>query len=184
MGYTTDFNGTFKLNKPLDLDTHGFLVKLNETRRMLRDSAKLKAKTGIDYGIDGEFFVNGDGFAGQDDDDTVLDHNRPPRTQPGLWCQWRPNDNGTGIAWDGGEKFYNYIAWIEYIINKVLKPKGYELTGCVQWRGENFDDIGTILIKNNVMTIVNGEHMTLPKVKKTKTKTKTKTKAKTKKRVA
>ena len=115
MGYTTDFTGHFKLNKKLDTDTHEFLNKFNRTRRMKRS---IKG-----YGIEGEFYVDGTGQYGQDYDSTVLDHNRPPRTQPGLWCGWTPNEDGTCIEWDGGEKFYEYVEWIEYLIDNVLKPK-------------------------------------------------------------
>lgn len=161
MGYTTDFNGVFKLNKKLDKATHEFLVKLNETRRMKRDKFKLLDKTGINYGFDGEFYVDGDGFMGQDDDDSVIDHNSPPKTQPGLWCQWRPTNDGKGIQWDQGEKFYNYVEWVEYIIMKVLAPKGYSLTGAVQWRGETFDDIGTIVIRDNKVELKFGKHIKL-----------------------
>jgi len=161
MGYTTDFNGEFKLNKKLDAETHTFLNKLAETRRMKRN---VDAK----YGIEGEFYVDGEGFAGQDRDNTVMDGNSPPMTQPSLWLQWRPTDDGTAIEWDGGEKFYSYVEWIEYLIEKVLAPRGYTLTGAVQWRGENFDDLGTILIQDNVVTVKNGKHVKLPKPKKAK----------------
>jgi hypothetical protein len=161
MGYTTDFNGEFKLNKKLDTETHTFLDKLAETRRMKRN---VDAK----YGVEGEFYIDGEGFAGQAHEDNVIDHNSPPSTQPSLWLQWRPTDDGTAIEWDGGEKFYEYVEWIEYLIAKILAPRGYTLTGAVQWRGENFDDMGTILIQNNVVTVKSGKHVKLPKAKKAK----------------
>ena len=146
MGYTTDFEGKFKLNKKLDDDTHGFLVKFNETRRMKRKFADNK------YGVDGEFFVDGDGFMGQDDDASVVEHNTPPRTQPSLWCQWRPSDDGLHIEWDGGEKFYDYVEWLTYLVKKVLEPKGYKLNGKVFWQGEDSNDRGIIAVHNNQIT--------------------------------
>jgi hypothetical protein len=84
MGYTTVFTGRFNLNKELDDETFNLLNKLANTRRVKRDVNKLK-EMGFngDYGIEGEFFVEGTGFMGQDDDDSVIDGNRPPRTQPG-----------------------------------------------------------------------------------------------------
>jgi hypothetical protein len=85
------------------------------------------------------------------DDNTVIDHNSAPSTQPGLWCQWTPNEDGTEIEWDGGEKFYSYIEWIVYLINKVLIPNGYVLNGIVDWRGEDFNDNGSIEITDNVV---------------------------------
>lgn len=149
MGYTTDFNGEFKLNKPLDKKTLDFLNKFNRTRRMRRN---VDAK----YGVEGEFYVDGTGFAGQDRDATVIDGNAPPSTQPGLWCQWVPNEDGTAIQWDGGEKFYDYVAWLDYLITKILKPAGYKLTGEVTWQGEDSNDIGKIVVKNNKVRVLTG----------------------------
>lgn len=146
MGYHTDFSGSFKLNKKLDDETRVFLKKLAETRRMKRN-------VGPEYGVEGEFYVDGKGNFGQDDEKNIVDHNKPPRTQPGLWCQWAPNEDGTEIEWDGGEKFYGYIEWIKYIIEKVLKPKGYKLSGNVEWFGEDHGDRGLISVKNNVVTV-------------------------------
>ncbi len=144
MGYTTDFNGSFKLNKKLDTETLEFLKKFNETRRMKR---RMDAK----YGIDGEFFVDAEGPFGQDRDDTIVDYNRPPSTQPSLWCQWCPADDGSAIVWDGGEKFYEYVPWIKYVIVNFLAPKGYVLNGEVEWVGEDSSDRGIIEIVNNVV---------------------------------
>lgn len=144
MGYTTEFKGKFNINKKLDAETHDFLTKLATTRRMARN-------VGPEYGVEGEFYVEGKGYYGQDSDETVIDQNRPPKTQPGLWCQWVPTMDGQGIEWDGGEKFYNYIDWLVYIIDKVLAPRGYVLSGAVRWRGEEFDDTGTIVVNDNVV---------------------------------
>jgi hypothetical protein len=149
MGYTTDFSGRFELNKKLDDKTFEFLKKFAETRRM-------KRKLPSEYGIDGEFYVDGGGFGGQDRDDNIVDYNQPPRTQPGLWCQWVPSEDGMGIEWDGGEKFYEYVNWIKYIIKNFLAPKGYTLNGEVHWEGEDSDDFGVIKIKNNVVRIGRG----------------------------
>ena len=152
MGYTTEFTGEFKLNKKLDKETHEFLVKFNETRRMARN---LDPK----YGVEGEFFVGGKGYMGHDEDDTVIDSNRPPKTQPSLWCQWRPNEDGTAIEWDDVEKFYYYVEWIEYLIETIFKPREYSLTGNVRWSGEEFMDIGTIVIKDNDVQVIHGQYV-------------------------
>ena len=66
-----------------------------------------------------------------------------------IWCQWVPTEDGKGIEWDGGEKFYNYVEWIKYLISDVLAPKGYVLNGAVDWRGEEWGDTGTISITDN-----------------------------------
>lgn len=150
MGYNTDFIGSFSLNKRLDDSVHKFLTKFAQTRRM-------KRKLDPHFGIDGEFFVDGKGMMGQARDESVIDYNSPPRTQPGLWCQWVPSEDGTRIEWDGVEKFYNYIEWISYIIKNFLEPKGYVLNGTVEWHGEDYSDIGQIIIINNKVSIKKGE---------------------------
>ena len=142
MGYTTDFSGSFQLNKPLSPKMKEFLIKLNETRRMGR---RVDSK----YGVEGEFFVDGSGFMGQGDDKNIIDHNEAPATQPGLWLKWRPDADGTAIVWDGAEKFDYYTEWLVYLIHKILAPNGYVLNGKVTWQGEETGDVGEITVKNN-----------------------------------
>ena len=146
MGYTTDFSGRFELDKPLAPKMKKFLTLLNETRRMKRNVDEA-------FGIDGEFFVFGTGSYGQDQDNTIVDYNQQPSTQPSLWCQWTPSEDGTAIEWDGGEKFYAYSEWLFYIINKILAPNGYTLNGTVVWQGEETGDVGKIHVVNNVVTV-------------------------------
>lgn len=119
MGYSTDFYGAFCLNKKLDHETHEFLVKFNETRRMKRNVS-------AEHGFEGEFYVDGKGFMGQDEEKNIIDYNQPPPNST-------QSKNGRRIEWDGGEKFYDYVTWIEYIIKNFLKPKGYILNGSVRW---------------------------------------------------
>jgi len=137
LGYSTEFTGRFLLNKPLDEETYSFLVKLNETRRMAR-------RLGPEYGVEGELYVDGGGEFGQDQESSIIDYNRPPSTQPCLWCQWRPTEDHKGIEWDGGEKFYCYREWLKYITDNFLTPKGYTLSGVVEYQGEDSDDHGWI----------------------------------------
>lgn len=146
MGYTTEFQGQLEFNKPLDEETRTFLKKLSTSRRMARKMDPI-------YGIEGEFYVDGGGFMGQDRDNTIIDYNEPPKTQPGLWCHWTPTEDGTALEWDGGEKFYNYVEWLEYIIVAILTPRKYKINGTLTWRGENFDDVGKITVKNNKITV-------------------------------
>lgn len=162
MGYTTSFDGQFELNKKLDPETHSFLTKLAETRRMERDPSLLPSSGFEKYGFTswgkcGEFYVDAGGFAGQDRDKSVLDYNRPPPTQPGLWCQWVPTEDGTMIVWDEGEKFYDYEDWLGYIIDKVLEPRGYVLNGLVEWQGEDPSDFGQIKVENNRIYVRHGQ---------------------------
>ena len=149
MGYSTDFEGEFKIDKPVDKDTAKLLKGLAKTRRMKRNVQG--------YGVEGEFYVKGKGFMGQDNDSTVIDSNDPPRTQPSLWCQWLLQDDNQTIKWDGGEKFYEYVDWIEYLINSVLVPKGYIVNGEVKWKGEKSTDVGKIIIKDNSVETKKGK---------------------------
>jgi hypothetical protein len=69
----------------------------------------VRIAAGLPIGEDGDYFVGGGGFAGQDKDASVLSYNNPPKGQPGLWCKWIPGDEGKTIEWDNADKFYNYV---------------------------------------------------------------------------
>lgn len=129
------------------------------------------------YGIEGAFYV-GD----TESDGSVIEHNTPPgqtpygkRTkdfsyederkfidsgmcQPGLWCQWIVEGEGTeqALKWDGGEKFYEYVAWLKYLIDNFFKPWEVKLNGEVEWIGESNDDRGKIVVKDNVVEVYEG----------------------------
>lgn len=156
MGYTTDFHGEFALDKPLTPAHKAYLEAFAETRRMKRDAAKtatlpdpVREAVGLPVGVDGEFFVGSGEDFGQDRTPDVVDYNGPPSTQPGLWCQWAPTDDDAEIAWDGSEKFYYYVQWLEYLIEKLLEPWGYVLNGEVTWQGEEDEDRGMICVVDN-----------------------------------
>jgi hypothetical protein len=89
--------------------------------------------------------------AGQRRDASIDEYNGPPSGQPSLWCQWTTNADGTEIEWDGGEKFYEYVEWMEYIIDSFLKPWGIVAEGEIEWQGEGRGDIGLIVVKDNVV---------------------------------
>ena len=143
MGYQTYFDGEFNISPPLTQKDNEFLTKLAGTRRMKRKGL------GKEFGKDGEFFVDGGGDAGQADEPSVVDFNTPPGTQPGLWCLWVPTEDGKRLVWDEGEKFYEYVPWIKYLIVKILEPRGYTVHGEVFWEGEESGDKGIIVVKKN-----------------------------------
>jgi hypothetical protein len=180
VGYTTKFNGSFKLDKPLTADQIAYLNRFSETRRMKRDtkiaetlSDGIRKAVRLPIGKEAGFFVGGAGFCGQERDNSILEYNDPPEGQPGLWCQWVTNTNandvtlgwrpdsiaeeGREIGWNGGEKFYNYVEWLVYIIENFLKPWGYILNGEVEWQGEERSDIGLLVVRNNVVSTRLGE---------------------------
>lgn len=163
MGYHTDFSGQFSLSTPLTHSQNKYLTIFSNTRRMKRNPDKiytlespnmeclgLLKELNLPLGIEGEFY-GGNGFMGQDNDESVINHNMPPSTQPGLWCQWIPNEDGTAIVWDEGEKFYEYVEWIKYLIKNFFIPWNIKLNGTVTWQGEEPTDAGEIkIIDNNV----------------------------------
>jgi hypothetical protein len=161
MGYTTNFKGKFEFNKPLAPEHSKYLMQLTDTRRMQRDPKKaeklidpIRQAVGLPIGLEGEYFVGGCGFKGQDGDESVTEHNTPPRTQPGLWCQWEPSEDGKYLQWNGGEKFYEYVKWLRYIIDNFLTRWNYKITGIVDWQGEEDSDKGRIIAKDNKLEII------------------------------
>ena len=154
MGYTTIFDGYFTLNKPLSNNIANKLKVLSTTRRMQRNVDILASTLGKSveqiislYGLEGEFYD-------KDDMIGVVNCNKHPSSQPGLWCNWEyATEPVPCIRWDTSEKFYNYIQWLAYIIDKLLSPNGYILNGRVSWSGEERFDNGYIIVIDNIITL-------------------------------
>lgn len=164
MGYTTDFFGSLEFNKPVAPWLAEYINKFSGTRRMKRDPEKIK-ELFPDYGKmcfngelgeEGEYFIGGVGLLGQGWDASVTNGNDPAKTQPGLWCQWVVNEKKNCLEWDGGEKFYNYEEWLDYLIDNFFEPLGYALNGDIEWQGEDYDDFGTIHVENNMIYMKEG----------------------------
>jgi hypothetical protein len=161
MGYTTDFWGEITLDKPLTEEQETFINTFSATRRMKRDVEAIESlglsedslhnSVGLPLGIEGEFFVRDDGDFGQSLDTSIIDYNKPPTPQPGLWCQWVIEEDGerNKIVHDGGEKFYNYGEWMKYIIQNFIATWGLVANGEIRWSGEEADDMGIIKVVNN-----------------------------------
>jgi len=71
-------------------------------------------------------------------------------------CQWVLNDDGTAFVWDGNEKFYNYTQELQDLIDRFFKPRDYVLNGVVIWTGDDTWDVGTLYVKDNVVTVLPG----------------------------
>jgi len=187
MGYTTTFTGAFHLNKPLDPALETFFKRFSQTRHVRRDIAVIKAMDPEwkehcfkgDLGESGAYYLppatltkdqiqsgslfmrlpSGDGpfdnKFGQVLDRSVINNNQPPAEMPGLWCQWLVH--GDSIEWDGMEKFYNYVEWLEYILKHFLIPEGYVVNGSVKWQGEEAADTGIITVTNNKVSVKEGK---------------------------
>jgi hypothetical protein len=150
MGYTTYFDGAVEIDPPLNDEEIEFLTKFAETRRMDRTK--------------GPYYVDGGGFMGQENEPDIINFNRPPTGQPGLWCQWIPSEDGTLIIWDEGEKFYDADVWMKYLIDHFIgsNPKaqkelpflqGHVCNGSFQAQGEDYDDKWMLSVRDNRVTI-------------------------------
>jgi hypothetical protein len=158
MGYHTEFTGQIVIEPPLNGPEMAYLRKFARTRRMERDG--------------GPYFVGGSGLMGQADDPDVTNHSEPPHGQPGLWCHWVSNEDGTSLEWDGGEKFYDAEEWMRYLIDHFLSPDaeardsqaartadGYfrhfqfdhVLNGVIDAQGEESDDRWRLVVTDNVV---------------------------------
>ena len=163
MGYSTDFIGSLKFNKDVPIELQRYINRFSCTRRMPRDNAKIKEIYPNwkelcffgELGTMGEYFVP---YGHNDYDDSVIDHNGfRVSVHPGLWCQWVIE--GNELVWDGGEKFYNYVEWLQYLIDNFFDPLGYELSGDIAWQGEDPDDCGVIHVANNYIEVQHGIHV-------------------------
>ena len=167
MGYSTDFYGTLKFNKEVTPQLKEYINRFSHTRRMPRDNDKIKATypNWKELCFFGELGENGAYFApeapnfGQNNDGTIIDYNGwKCAVHPGLWCQWIINDDNE-LEWDGGEKFYKYEEWLEYLIDNFFEPLGYSLNGDIQWQGEENDDFGNIHVFDNVIEMQYGQRI-------------------------
>lgn len=158
MGYTTWFEGSLKFNKEVTTELREFINKFANIKHMRRDIDKLKEKYPNwesqcykeELGCEGEYFI---GCKSGYNDESVIDYNKPPVGVPGLWCQWIIDKNGE-LAWDGGEKFYSYVEWLEYLIFHFFEDEGYVLNGEIKFQGESSDDRGRIVVTDNEVEIL------------------------------
>ncbi|WP_440868119.1 hypothetical protein [Staphylococcus shinii] len=143
--YSTEFNGKFEFNEAVNDDVRDFVNGLSRTRRVLRDEDLLLDMTGIDFGIDGEYFIP----TVEEEDMAVIDSNTPPSDQPGLWMDWEITEDGKYLQWTGMEKFRFYLEWLDYLANNVFVPNNIKLNGSMEYQGWDERDKGTIFIVDN-----------------------------------
>lgn len=177
--YINKFSETRRMKRDVNV-----LMKLYDGKYGFPGTSKESNTPEEIYGKDGEYFVGGGGSYGQDNDKSVLDNNTPPGQlgytetqipwdkrydenqkrakeglcQPGLWCQWVVVDDEPSqvLQWDEGEKFYNYVDWLKYLINHFFSKWGVLLNGEINWYGEDRSDMGKIIVEDNVVTVKEG----------------------------
>lgn len=152
MGYTTTFEGSISVDPPLSAEEVRFLNRFSGSRRMHR---KL-----------GPYHIGSGGF-GQDHEEDIIDYNKPPPGQPGLWCHWVSEWDGTAIEWDEGEKFYDATEWMEYLIEHFLGVapaarhtifflQPHILNGDIYASGEESGDHWKIEVRDNEVRVKKG----------------------------
>ncbi|MEH2069251.1 MAG: hypothetical protein V7K47_13995 [Nostoc sp.] len=130
MGYHTEFQGSFQLDKPLKAEHLAYLKAFSDIRHMKRLVTKLekirdpiREAVGLPIGAEGAYFIR---TSSKNDQQyrhpSILYQNFPPSEQPSLWCDWTPNDDGTKIIWNQAEKFNCYIDWLLYLIKNFFNP--------------------------------------------------------------
>lgn len=164
MGYTTEFFGEITVTPALNHDEIDYLRDFANSRRMHRTRGPLYAVPSNSWGQSG-------------DTDDVLSFNGPDPDQPGLWCQWVPTEDGTAVAWDQGEKFYNAAEWMTYLVTYLLAPSArdyvdahltedprlagftcdHHLTGEITAHGEDDDDRWLLQVTDNAVTTLEGQ---------------------------
>lgn len=142
MVYSTDFMGRLKLSRSATENERDYINLISDTRRMKRDVKKLMSlyngKHGNPfaiedtpeaiYGEEGEYFT----LDNSDSDSSIIDYNCSPGEQPGLWCQWVITDDCSELEWNGGEKFYDYIEWLKYLIVHFFETWNIKLNGEIE----------------------------------------------------
>lgn len=160
MGYNTDFTGFIGIHKNVDNKTIEFLHGLSNTRRMMRNPEILARKLGITkeeciskYGEEGQYYFNEGNNLGQEHTEDIINYNCPPSGQPSLWCNWRLGKDNRSIEWNNMEKFIEYIPWMKYIVEE-LKNRNYILNGTIFWYGDENNDRGKIIVKDNIVNVI------------------------------
>lgn len=168
MGYTTEFKGTVKSDKPIERELAEYINRFADARHVKYDVQKIKEHIpnykefcyNGNPGKDGMFFVGypNHSFKEYIEKGIIVDNNQHPSGVPELWCQWivtgsKKDENGDTIydtiKWNGAEKFYSYVEWMEFLIKHFLAPNGYVLNGKIRFQGEEMDDGGTIIVEDN-----------------------------------
>lgn len=182
MGYSTDFYGGVVITPKLTPAQMAYINAFSDARHMRRDVEQLvdrldpvRFAAKLPLGKEGEYFIgvrpetkDPHNFMNDAESDTVIDVNRPPDSQPGLWCQWvvrapEEDENATAnqtiLEWNGAEKFYDYIEWLEYLVERFFIPWGATLSGEIEWQGEERDDFGIIIVDDNKVTTKQGRRI-------------------------
>ncbi|OXM57043.1 hypothetical protein CFP71_09920 [Amycolatopsis thailandensis] len=158
MGYDTRFWGTIAIDPPLNEHERAHFVEFAENglSATVRKSHDTSATPPLDI---------------------AAEHNLPDSC-----CQWIPDDAGTTLEFDQGEKFYCASDWMVYLIDTFLRPcatlqqdlarraPGYEFApalehftfdhqcnGEIDAQGEDADDRWRLIVRDNIVSVQSGD---------------------------
>lgn len=91
----------------------------------------------------------------EDEYNQLFEYNDDPDviegSKPDSYMQWVPDESMQAIVWDGGEKFYYYVEWLEWLMALLLR-KDIVANGELIWQGESVGDVGKITVVDNVVS--------------------------------
>lgn len=113
------YSGVIRISPALSEDMTNLINSLSETRRVKRNSKKLRRKFKGDHGFRGKYGKEGEFFILKDDSTAIIDESLPPSNQPSQNLCLEVDETGTELSWNGDLDFENPDLWLEYIISLV-----------------------------------------------------------------
>lgn len=65
---------------------------------------------------------------------------------PDTWCLWQTDGK---VLYSSSGNAYDFEEWLRIIVEEIIVPRGYVLNGEVEWIGDDPDDRGKVVIKDN-----------------------------------
>ncbi len=167
MGYTTTFEGKVKISPPLNKEEIKFLkffCGVAHIKRKHSEAYYFLQKRNFLTEMISKIYIQFWSFWGYELESgaqkEIIDDGSPPDGQPSKWCQFMPTDDGHYIVWDGLEKFYYSLEWMQYLIDHFIgdDPKAkselpflqsHVLNGEMKAFGEDEEDRWILKVKNN-----------------------------------
>jgi len=80
---------------------------------------------------------------------------RSSTKHPGIWCDYTCTT--TEIKWNGSEKSYDMVQWMEFLIMEFFRPFGRKLDGQMEAQGEDFNDRWLLVVTDNIVSVKRGK---------------------------
>lgn len=73
----------------------------------------------------------------------------PRAGAPDTPCEYALGPDGWLVADNDGLKFLKHGPWLRWLVERWFKPRGYRLCGVIEWRGDEWDDIGAYKVEGH-----------------------------------